>query len=351
MVKNKVNRNAIKAKEEKKAKEAENTNRSDWELAKKYEEQIEKQKERLRRTIYCRANGTSQGAAIRAEKYGEDFNASLRAAAPDRTNSRIRYAEKVARAATTRHNIKYSPTPSAVVKVNDKIKYIRTLLDMYSVQDVLVDESTFNQINKDVPEYGEGKGKWKYRKSYQLRRGHRIISKELLMLEFAVMTGIRVDELGILVNEEDFDRVLTLYHGTPHSNIEAILNDNLLRPGSIYCLFGSGIYTTPDIAKAWNYTGMGWQLGAETALSVKYIIEVRLRPGPIAVGNDSIKRAIQHMSNKPRRNGDILSDYGYMSIYVGPDVKAYSHFHYSEYVCYKPDQVELSMIHEFARNE
>jgi len=295
-------------------------------------------------------------AVARAMHNGNDFDASLKQCTKrsntrqqkERLASASKAANKIVKQSITTIN-----TPASAVVVQkpsvEAEKKIKTLLHEFTINEILVDESIFKQLHDDIHhEDVLEDGGWKYNKSYTIKNGHKLIKKEGLMNSFAKHAGVDVSEIGMLVDEGDFDKVVTLYHGTPYGNLEGILTDSLLKPGGNGCLFGSGIYTTPDIAKAWNYTGASWQLSFNDNLHRKYILECKVRPGPTAVGNSAIKEATQF---KNTNKLETLVGFGYMSVYAGPDVEAYNYFRYSEYVCYLPAQVELTMIHEFTQGE
>lgn len=295
-------------------------------------------------------------AVARAMHNGNDFDASLKQCTK-RSNTR-QHKERMASASKAANKIvKQSITTintpaSAVVAQKPSVeaeKKIKTLLHEFTINEIRVNESIFKQLHDDIHHEDVLKdGGWRYNKSYTIKNGHKLIKKEGLMNSFAKHAGVDVSEIGMLVDESDFDKVVTLYHGTPYGNLQSILTDSLLKPGGNGCLFGSGIYTTPDIAKAWNYTGASWQLSFNDNLRRKYILECKVRPGPTAVGNSAIKEATQF---KNTNKLETLVGFGYMSVYAGPDVEAYSFFRYSEYVCYLPAQVELTMIHEFTQGK
>lgn len=295
-------------------------------------------------------------AMARARNNGNDFDASLKSCTK-RSNTRQHKAQLASASKAANNFVKKSitnintPAAASVVEKSDveAEKKIKTLLHEFTIKEIRVNESIFKQLHNDIHHEDVLKdGGWKYNKSYTIKNGHKLIKKEGLMNSFAKHAGIDVSEIGMLVDESDFDKVVTLYHGTPHNNLQGILTDSLLKPGGNGCLFGSGIYTTPDIAKAWNYTGASWQMSFNGNIRRKYILECLVRPGPTAVGNSAIKEATQFKDNNKL---DTLVGFGYMSVYAGPDVEAYSYFRYSEYVCYLPAQVELVMIHEFTQKE
>jgi hypothetical protein len=295
-------------------------------------------------------------AMVRAMNNGNDFDASLKSCTK-RSNTRQHKAQLASASKAANNFVKKSitnintPAASTVVERSDveAEKKIKTLLHEFTIKEIRVNESIFKQLHNDIHNEDVLKdGGWKYNKSYTIKNGHKLIKKEGLMNSFAKHAGIDVSEIGMLVDEGDFDKVVTLYHGTPHNNLQGILTDSLLKPGGNGCLFGSGIYTTPDIAKAWNYTEASWQMSFNGNIRRKYILECLVRPGPTAVGNHAIKEATQFKDNNKL---DTLVGFGYMSVYAGPDVEAYSFFRYSEYVCYLPAQVELVMIHEFTQGD
>lgn len=128
--------------------------------------------------------------------------------------------------------------------------------------------------------------------------------------------------------------VQTLYHGTPHRNIDSIAREGL-RPGSRFCMFGPGIYLG-DPGKAILYGGPRYGSRAEEH---SFIFEVRVVLGKV-----------WEQERSSYFDLDIVESAGYNSVggIKGKTRSWRGTLNHTEYVVYSSAQVLPTRIFEYA---
>ena len=138
---------------------------------------------------------------------------------------------------------------------------------------------------------------------------------------------------GEKLSKKPFQKILTVWHGAPFSVLRSILHGGLIINGSSG-LLGQGIYTTPDIAKTYSYTGK--------YTNVMLIVECSIRPGIILASSNSEGTSIFRNLTK-----DQAWPAGFQATFAGPKYRAGAHakLAYSEYAVYDRRQVQVTALH------